>query len=130
MGQPESRGELKSRQQFSACRPRRAMSSRRTASRPSKHQRARPTPASPQRPGAICSHTEAVPRPYRQRPDRCPAGDLSDSADCFAWSRGRCLGTHHQLVAGSSPARPTRFRVRPRLMLDISSAGDAWQCFG
>ena len=30
-----------------------------------------------------------------------------DAADRFAWSRGRWLGTHNPLVAGSSPARPT-----------------------
>jgi hypothetical protein len=63
---------------------------------------------SPRRPGAICSRTNGVPRPYLQRSiSMCYRRFEQFQLTVFPWSRERCLGSHNPLVAGSGPARPT-----------------------
>ena len=63
-------------------------------------------PAFYRRLGALCSCTEAVPRPYRQRVKMAFRMIYGDSANHLAQVAGNAeKRTHNPLVAGSSPAR-------------------------
>jgi hypothetical protein len=50
-----------------------------------------------------------VPQPYWERPKLLSRSYFTFSRERFAWSPTCWLGTHNPLVAGSSPARPTRY---------------------